>query len=263
MIRRAVRRRTWTTLDNALIEDEALDFAALGALVYILSKPDDWQIRLADMRRRGGIGRTALGAIMETLRRAGYAELVRVQGEGNRLAGTTWTVCEERQTAGDADGRDSRQSGFPTVGEPDSIVKTEVLPRTEKTVKTEKARTAGAQPAKDETAGRDDMPGKVTAPRSHSPWADFRATILGDYGQAPTGANQALATRVVSTAVHHELRPDQAARAWRSWREDIRARDVARFWPFHRAAEGWGEWLQEKRRAAPTMPPPTVEHEER
>ena len=52
MIRRAVRRRTWTTLDNALIDDEALDFAALGALVYILSKPDDWQIRLADMRRR-------------------------------------------------------------------------------------------------------------------------------------------------------------------------------------------------------------------
>lgn len=88
------------------------------------------------------------------------------------------------------------------------------------------------------------------AARAATPWSAFRTLVLDDYGQASNKGTQALATRIIQTAEHHGLEPEDAARAWRRWRAATVADDTARYWPIHRASEGWGAWLQERRARA-------------
>lgn len=240
-IKRSAERRTWTTIDNRTIEDPMLSFGALGMLAYILSKPDNWTIRTADMLKRGGIKRPTYVKWLSELESAGYASLERVQGERGRFSGTTWVVTESPS---------DRDSLTPNLGQSAPIVMTDVVVKTETAVKTE---TTGAPPAEHVTAdiAQTAAPKRVRAP---SPWSAFRTTVLDSYGQASNKGTQSLATRIIQTAEHHGLEPEDAARAWQRWRTATTADDTARYWPIHRAAEGWGAWLQERRASARPMP---------
>lgn len=139
-IRRKPRRQQFTTLDNALVNDPSLNFAALGALVYLLSKPDDWVVRMDDMQKRGSCGRMAVRAIMDKLRDAGYAELIPMRTETG-VAGTTWEVSEEPTgeilRGRKPDGQETRRSGNLTVRKPAPLTTTESLQKTETAPKTE------------------------------------------------------------------------------------------------------------------------------
>ena len=117
----------------------------------------------------------------------------------------------------------------------------------------DKSITTGAPPAEHVTAdiAQTAAPKRVRAP---SPWSAFRTTVLDSYGQASNKGTQSLATRIIQTAEHHGLEPEDAARAWQRWRTATTADDTARYWPIHRAAEGWGAWLQERRASARPMP---------
>lgn len=146
-IRRKARRQRFTVLDNALIEDKALTFEALGVLAYLLSKPDDWTVMVGDLQRRGGIGRLALRSIMGTLKAAGYAELRTVR-TATGVAGTCWEVSEESVLRGRfPDGQVSRPSGDVTVRKPTPLVKTDFLPKTETSPSTDYNAAAGAPAA--------------------------------------------------------------------------------------------------------------------
>lgn len=127
-IRRSAERRTWTTIDNRTIEDSRLSFGALGMLTYILSKPDNWTIRTADMLKRGGIKRPTYVKWLAELEAAGYASLERTQGERGRFAGTTWVVAESPS---------DRDTVSPNLGQGQPIVMTDVLVMTETAVKTD------------------------------------------------------------------------------------------------------------------------------
>jgi len=117
----------------------------------------------------------------------------------------------------------------------------------------DKSITTGAPPAEHVTAdiAQTAAPKRVRVP---SPWSAFRTTVLDSYGQASNKGTQSLATRIIQTAEHHGLEPEDAARAWQRWRTATTADDTARYWPIHRAAEGWGAWLQERRASARPMP---------
>jgi hypothetical protein len=45
-------------------------------LVYLLAKPNDWQVKIEDLRLAGGIGRDKVYRILNELREAGYIERV-------------------------------------------------------------------------------------------------------------------------------------------------------------------------------------------
>ena len=113
--------------------------------------------------------------------------------------------------------------------------------------------TTDAPPAEHVTAdiAQTAAPKRVRVP---SPWSAFRTTVLDSYGQASNKGTQSLATRIIQTAEHHGLEPEDAARAWQRWRTATTEDDTARYWPIHRAAEGWGAWLQERRASARPMP---------
>ena len=59
-------RENFSVLPNDLMNDERLSADALGVLVYLLSKPTDWQVRVTELRRRFDIGRDKVYRILES-----------------------------------------------------------------------------------------------------------------------------------------------------------------------------------------------------
>ena len=68
-IYRVSGRKRWVTIDQRAIEDARLPWAARGLLVYLLSKPDDWQVRVKDLQKRGDLGRDGIYKLLAVLRR--------------------------------------------------------------------------------------------------------------------------------------------------------------------------------------------------
>lgn len=51
MIVRVAKRHRFTVVDNTPIEDPELSFQALGLLVFLLSKPDGWEVNYRALAR--------------------------------------------------------------------------------------------------------------------------------------------------------------------------------------------------------------------
>ena len=72
MIIRRKHNANFTVVPNGPINDEALTFEALGLLAYLLSRPDNWQVHLNQLRTRGELGRDRAQKLMRLLIDAGY-----------------------------------------------------------------------------------------------------------------------------------------------------------------------------------------------
>ncbi len=68
------RRRTgeFTTVPNEIANDSALSFEARGLLIYLLAKPDNWQVLIKDIQREGQIGRDKAYKLLRELKDRGY-----------------------------------------------------------------------------------------------------------------------------------------------------------------------------------------------
>jgi DnaD/phage-associated family protein len=63
---------------NIPFNDERLSWEARGVMGYLLSKPDDWQTRMADLINKGPAKMKAIRRILAELRAAGYMSRERV-----------------------------------------------------------------------------------------------------------------------------------------------------------------------------------------
>lgn len=96
---RAERKSQFYTLPNATIEDDRLSWEARGMLVYLLSKPDHWEVLVRDLinRTKNALGkrsgRDKVYAILKELRMAGYLCMTR-QREGGEFTGVDYEVSE-------------------------------------------------------------------------------------------------------------------------------------------------------------------------
>lgn len=68
------RRDHFAVIPNEVANDERLTFEARGLLCYLLAKPNDWNVNLADIKRAGNIGKDKAYALINELIRAGYVE---------------------------------------------------------------------------------------------------------------------------------------------------------------------------------------------
>ena len=91
IIRVEHRRHPYVVIDRRPLEDERLSWAARGLLGYLLAKPDDWQLRVPDLCRRGDLGRDAVLGLLQQLRMLGYLERRQVRDERGRVAGDDYT----------------------------------------------------------------------------------------------------------------------------------------------------------------------------
>jgi len=91
---RAPRRRRFVVVDQKVVDDERLTLAARGLLVMLLSRPDDWRIRISDLRKRCHVGRDAVYKLLRELRKLGYVRYVPNRTASGSLAGGTYYVHE-------------------------------------------------------------------------------------------------------------------------------------------------------------------------
>lgn len=95
IIRINKREHPYAQVDKRVLEDKRLSWRAKGILVYLLTKPDGWTVKVADIWGKGQEGRGAVQSCLKELNRHGYAQLVTIKGEGSTFAGKEWQVNEE------------------------------------------------------------------------------------------------------------------------------------------------------------------------
>lgn len=91
---RAPRRRRFLVVDQTVIDDDRLSLAGRGLLVILLSKPDDWQVRVSDLRRRCRVGRDYVYKLLSELKELGYIRYEFNRTASGRMAGGTYYVHE-------------------------------------------------------------------------------------------------------------------------------------------------------------------------
>jgi len=72
MIIRNKNRKTFTVISNQAINDTQISDKALGTLVRLLSKTDNWNLNVNYMVKTGKQGRTAIRSSIAELEKAGY-----------------------------------------------------------------------------------------------------------------------------------------------------------------------------------------------
>ena len=115
MIVRTKRSSHYTVINNTVINDENLDWKELGLLVYLLSKPDAWQVSASHLAKNRKTKRDGVYSILKRLCLLGYASR-----KPNPKGGWDWLIYEN-----------------PNTENPNTDKTTQVI--TERAVKTERA----------------------------------------------------------------------------------------------------------------------------
>lgn len=87
-------------LNKTISEDKRISWAARGLLVFLLGKPDHWQVSVNHLRNETKecsrpTGRDGVYSILEELINAGYIERAQMRAEGGKLAQTSYVVSEQ------------------------------------------------------------------------------------------------------------------------------------------------------------------------
>jgi hypothetical protein len=93
-IRRGRKQNRFTTIDNEPIENRALSWKAKGLLTYLMSKPEDWEVKLWQLKEASKDGRDSTDAGLKELITRGYIRRTRLQDERGRFAGYLYEVSD-------------------------------------------------------------------------------------------------------------------------------------------------------------------------
>ena len=75
----------FVTMHKGFLENSSLSFKAKGVLAYLLSKPDNWKVIMADLNNSSTDGKAAIYSALRELKAAGYYEKVPVRTEDGKL----------------------------------------------------------------------------------------------------------------------------------------------------------------------------------
>ena len=90
------RDHPYVMLDKRLAEDPSLSWKAKGLMAYMLSRPDDWQIRVTDLVHRSPDGKSAVRSGLSELEQHGYiVRKQRYDAATGHFSGITLTVHEQ------------------------------------------------------------------------------------------------------------------------------------------------------------------------
>ncbi len=213
--------RNFTTLPNELINDEHLSWEARGLLIFILSKPDHWEVKTSHLIKqtansRKQSKRDSVRAILKELEDAGYVRRsMRRESSSGRFGGVDYIVYETPSPASnqaaeshlpetDLPETDLPETDLPTSVNP-PLVSTEGLEKTETSETTEtsivatgdKSPVAAAaqgdlipaghdKPIRPRIGIPDDMPGpKDQNAKTFRPWANYAMAYRHRYGAWP------------------------------------------------------------------------------
>lgn len=117
-IRRGPRLETrFYTLNKSISEDGRLSWAARGVLIFLLGKPDNWEVSVKHLINQTqdaigkASGRDAVRVILKELEQAGYLVADFARSEGGVFNGMAYTVCEIPEES-------APETGFPGPAKP-------------------------------------------------------------------------------------------------------------------------------------------------
>lgn len=84
----------WFMLHKRIINDARLSWKAKGILIYLLSKPDDWVCRMADIEQHATDGRDACASGIRELEQVGYIRRAQTRTETGEFGPPEWVVYE-------------------------------------------------------------------------------------------------------------------------------------------------------------------------
>lgn len=128
IIRRKIEHG-FTVVPRAAFEDTRISYEARGLLGYVLVKPNNWRVHVADLARNAGdrvgedgtvkqgCGRERVYRILAELRAAGYLSHSQERGPDGRLLEGEYVITDAPAPTV----YDQPQSGNPDTAEPDAV----------------------------------------------------------------------------------------------------------------------------------------------
>ncbi|SEN67693.1 hypothetical protein [Halomonas caseinilytica] len=215
-IRRAPRPQSnFYMLDKQISEDRRLTWAARGLLVFLLGKPDHWEISVKNLinETAGSVkqsGRDAVYGLLRELEKAGYLQRSQGRGQGGSFGSADYIVHETPHTDYPETVEpqpDSPDTEKPCTGQPYTANPTQVsiegLVSNETPARTDHEQSApGDEPTGDlvesdprasidadnepRVAIPPDMPGpKDPKAKTFKPWANYAVAYRQRYGVYP------------------------------------------------------------------------------
>lgn len=134
-IKRAPRlAENFYILDKKISEDCSISWAARGLLIFLLGKPDNWEVSVqhlinqtADARIKSG--RDAVRALLRELMDAGYIQKTAAHDVDGRFSGYDYMIGESKFRANPPETPNPATDDPATANPP--LIRTEVLTRTE------------------------------------------------------------------------------------------------------------------------------------
>lgn len=91
------KENPYVMLNKKFLSDENISWKAKGILTYILSKPDDWVVRINDLVKQSTDGRDSIYAGIKELKNNGYMQLIEYRKKG-KVFTSEYIVFEEKQS---------------------------------------------------------------------------------------------------------------------------------------------------------------------
>ena len=107
IIRVTKKRGRYLVADAEVFEDKTLSFGARGLMAYLLTKPDNWEVRMSQLISASPAKRVATQRMMKELKDAGY---VRRYQENDPKTGKFITITEVYETKALKNDRDAIES---------------------------------------------------------------------------------------------------------------------------------------------------------
>ncbi|KTC83735.1 hypothetical protein [Legionella brunensis] len=93
------KQKNFLILDKTCLNDESLSWGAKGLHAYLISLPDNWNVRVSDLKDRSRNGRDAVRGLLCELEQAGYIQKATCRDETNgRFGGIEYLVLEIPET---------------------------------------------------------------------------------------------------------------------------------------------------------------------
>lgn len=85
----------FTVIHNSVIDNEDLSWKARGILIYLLSKPNNWEVRMSELISKSkNEGQMAVRSALKELVKFGYARLVKGYNHETKKPGSRYEIFE-------------------------------------------------------------------------------------------------------------------------------------------------------------------------
>lgn len=135
IIRRPRPESNFYILDKRISQDKRLSWAARGMLIYLLGKPDNWRVSVADLVNQTADSgkasrRDGVYAILKELQDAGYVQYQQGRKDDGTMGAGTYHVSEDSARTGPDEVEPLPEKPIPAAP---TLTRIEGIPSTERT----------------------------------------------------------------------------------------------------------------------------------